>query len=82
MTTRKQKPPPQASNPAFVVADAKHTDFHGLTKREAFAAVIAMGVYAGPAGRAVLDSVDDAMLERVADVCFRQGDVMLARSHA
>jgi cephalosporin hydroxylase len=79
MATRKQqKPPAEATKPAFVVADADHTDFHGLSKIEAFAAVIAMGIYAGPSGRVILNSTDDAMLERVAETAFHQGAVMAA----
>jgi hypothetical protein len=75
---RKTKSPPAATMPAFVVADATHTDFLGLTKIEAFAAVIAMGIYAGPSGRAVLDTRDDAMFERVAETSYRQAAAMAA----
>jgi len=78
MATRKKSPPPEATKPAFVVADAQHTDFLGLSKVEAFAAFIAMGVYAGPAGRVMLDSTDDEMLQNVAEVCFRQGVALAA----
>lgn len=78
MPTRKPKSPPEAVKPAFVVADAQNTDFAGLTKVEAFSAVIAMGIYAGPSGRVILDSTDDAMLERVAETAFRQGAVLAA----
>lgn len=82
MPNRKAKPPSEATKPAFVVADAEHTDFLGLTKREAFAAVVSMGIFAGPSGRVILDKPTDEMLERIADIAFRQGDVMAARSHA
>jgi len=75
---RKPKSPPEATKPAFVVTDAQHTDFLGLSKIEAFAAVIAMGVFAGPSGRVVLNTTDDEMLELVADVAFRQGAIMAA----
>lgn len=78
MPTRKPKAPPEATKPAFVVADAQHTDFLGLSKIEAFAAVAMMGVYAGPSGRVVLNDPDDEMLELVAEVAFRQGAIMAA----
>jgi hypothetical protein len=75
---RKPKSPTEATKPAFVVADAQHTDFLGLTKIEAFAAVVAMGIYAGPYGRVMLESTDDAMLEKVAEVSFLQGAALAA----
>lgn len=80
MPTRKPKTATEATKPAFVVADATHTDFLGLTKIEAFAAVVAMGIFAGPSGRVILDSEDDAMLERVAETSFRMGAVMAAQA--
>jgi hypothetical protein len=79
MPTRKAKTT-EAAKPAFVVADASNTDFLGLTKIEAFAAVVAMGIFAGPSGRVILDSNDDSMLERVAETSFRMGAVMAAHA--
>ncbi|KWT89317.1 hypothetical protein APY03_3396 [Variovorax sp. WDL1] len=61
-----------------MVGDAQHTDFLGLTKIEVFAAVIAMGIYAGPSGRVMLDSTDDSMLELAAETAFRQGAILAA----
>jgi hypothetical protein len=54
-----------------------------LTKREHIAALIAAGIFAGPAGQVVLDSHNtDEALKGVADVAFHMADVMAARGAA
>lgn len=68
MTTRKPKPA------ADLASD--------MTKREVFAALVMAGIFAGPAGQAVLESHDDSSLSGVADVAFRMADLMANRSAA
>jgi hypothetical protein len=54
-----------------------------LTKREHIAALIAAGIFAGPAGQVVLDSHNtDEALKGVADVAVHAADVLIARSAA
>jgi hypothetical protein len=69
---------PEGKKPAFVVADAKATDFFGLTKEEVFAGLIVMGIFAGPAGRAILDAKvpDEQLYESIRDEAYRMGRVM------
>jgi len=75
MATKKAN---EGKKPAFVVADAKATDFFGLTKEEVFAGLIAMGIFAGPAGRAILNAKepDEHLYEDIRDVAYRMGRVM------
>lgn len=79
---RKPRPPAEASKPAFVVADAEHTDFLGLTKNDWFAGFVLLGLFAGPMGRVVLKTSDDEVLRQVADLARHMGDVMVARGVA
>jgi hypothetical protein len=81
VTTKKPKQA-EAAKPAFVVADAAHTDFTGLTKNDWFSGFVLLGIFAGPAGRDILDSHDDAVLVSAADLARRMGDVMASRSAA
>lgn len=48
-----------------------------LTKREAFAAHIATGVFASPAGQQILNAKDDSALHAVAAFFFLMADVMV-----
>lgn len=73
---------PKPAEPAFVVEHATKTDHLGLTKREAFAAVVTMGIFAGPAGQVILDSHDASALQGVADVAFHMADMMVSRGAA
>lgn len=79
---RKTKTTAEASKPAFVVADAAHTDFAGLTKNDWFSGFVLLGIFAGPSGQAILDSNDESILVNVADVARHMGDVMVARGAA
>jgi len=74
--------PPEASKPAFVVADAQHTDFLGLTKNDWFSGFVLLGIFAGSSGQVILDSHDDKVLVQVADLARHMGDVMVARASA
>lgn len=68
----------EGKKPAFVVADAEATDFFGLTKEEVFAGLIAMGIFAGPSGRAILNAKepDEHLYEDIRAVAYRMGRVM------
>lgn len=80
MPHRKQS---EATKPAFVVQDAKHTDFLGLTKNDWFSGFVLMGIFAGPSGRSILNSKDGfSALERAVDVARHTGDLMASRSAA
>jgi hypothetical protein len=53
-----------------------------LNKREVFAALIAAGVFASPAGQQILNAKDDSALHAVADFFFLMADVMVQRGAA
>lgn len=73
---------PKSTDPAFVVEHAAKTDFTGLTKNDWFAGFVLLGIFAGPAGQAILESHDDAVLENAADVARHMGEIMVARGAA